>query len=124
MHMTSKAADESHVAQFIQGLKKLQYNLDKLREGVKLYGFITNWIKGTVALVAATDFLASGNYDWDADFGVITGDWSHGFHLNIPDNKNITTYYLVFGVVSSTEEDKWCGSFDNNQDICWHFHNS
>ncbi|CAG8774433.1 5882_t:CDS:1, partial [Rhizophagus irregularis] len=39
----------------------------------------TVWIhnkldKGTVALVAATDFLGSGKYDWDAGFGAITGD--------------------------------------------------
>ncbi|GBC04084.1 hypothetical protein RclHR1_00550029 [Rhizophagus clarus] len=82
-------------------------------------------VRGTWGLGAATDYLGSGNFDWDHDNSAIDQNWSiahNGFDLTIPDDQNITTFYLVFGVSGSTEQDKWRGPFDNNQDYCWHFH--
>ncbi|CAI2170274.1 14644_t:CDS:2 [Funneliformis geosporum] len=45
-----------------------------------------------------------------------------GYSLNITDDKR--SYWLVFGVSWSTEENKWRGPYTNDGDKCWHFHGS
>ncbi|CAI2167229.1 17864_t:CDS:2 [Funneliformis geosporum] len=79
--------------------------------------------KGTDTMVAATYGDEGGNFNWWHTNDAIVENFAEahsGYNITIPDN--VTTYWLVFGVDWSTEQDKWRGPFTNNGDQCWHFH--
>ncbi|CAI2169670.1 18179_t:CDS:1 [Funneliformis geosporum] len=95
-------------------------------DGIKRAGHIV-WIQnkawyGTHTFAAATFKCEGGQFD--PDFKIDLGDEvAHkGYHIEIPDS--IDSYCLVFGVILSTEKDKWRGPFTNNGDQCWHFKGS
>ncbi|CAG8534728.1 9702_t:CDS:2 [Gigaspora margarita] len=80
-------------------------------------------LRSTIAQVAATKYL-SPDWDWSARPGAIAYGYSSahdGFSLTI---SGVSSYWIVFGVIATTEQDKWRGPFDNTQDYCWHFHGS
>lgn len=59
--------------------------------------------RGTTAL----NYASSSNFDRGGCYEDCF-DWNahQGFTLTVSDDKNITTFYLVFGVELSTEQDK------------------
>jgi hypothetical protein len=75
---------------------------------------------GSYTLVAATPKNEEGPWNWSGGIAQ-EGDWAHnGYSLLIPDN--VESYWLVFSVSGSTEDDKWRGPINNDGDKCWHFH--
>ncbi|CAI2168823.1 13165_t:CDS:2 [Funneliformis geosporum] len=91
-----------------------------LIEGNKVW--IQNKVeRGCFTRAAATQIHDEEGWEWDKDGIDNRGQWTHnGYYLYIPED--VKTYWLVFGVLYSTEEDKWRGPFENDGDKCWHFH--
>ncbi|CAG8754642.1 10636_t:CDS:2, partial [Funneliformis caledonium] len=76
---------------------------------------------GTYTDAGATEHNQKGHWSWGSHAIDQQGASAHkGYHLYIPEN--YTTFWLVFGVASSTEDDKWRGPINNDGDKCWHFH--
>ncbi|CAI2176900.1 14269_t:CDS:2, partial [Funneliformis geosporum] len=86
--------------------------------------WIHNWASsGTITDAAATENNEKGHWSWTHPAIDNRGESARkGYHLVIP--QNITTYWLVFGVASSLEDDKWRGPYNNDGDKCWRFHGS
>jgi hypothetical protein len=64
-----------------------------------------------VQWIGCCHHLFGAIFDWQYDETAIDQS-HHGFHF---DDENI-------GVEDSFEQDKWRESFNNTEDICWHFH--
>ncbi|CAG8747872.1 103_t:CDS:1, partial [Gigaspora rosea] len=75
----------------------------------------------TIADVAATD-NKEDHFSWvyNNAFAQKSSVAHTGFTLHVPED--VESYWIIFGVDVSTEQDKWRGPFNNTQDICWHFH--
>ncbi|GBB87971.1 hypothetical protein RclHR1_14490002 [Rhizophagus clarus] len=81
-------------------------------------------IGGTQAIAAVTHDNEKETWHWSPDNNdAIFESYSFahmGFYLKVP--SKVETFWLVFGVGLSQEEDKWRGPFTNTQDLCFHFH--
>ncbi|CAI2170751.1 13594_t:CDS:2 [Funneliformis geosporum] len=86
----------------------------------------TVWIQnkvtvGTFTAVAATETGEKKDFSWYGPYIDMQSENAHkGYHLIIPEN--ITTFWLVFGVAYSLQENKWRGPINNDGDKCWHYH--
>ncbi|CAG8553772.1 7494_t:CDS:2, partial [Gigaspora rosea] len=77
-------------------------------------------VRGTIAQVAALRDRPD-SWNWLTKPGAIAYGHSSahdGFNLQI---SGVYSYWIVFGVAESTEQDKWRGRFDNKQDYCYHY---
>ncbi|CAG8848921.1 45116_t:CDS:1, partial [Gigaspora margarita] len=82
-------------------------------------------VRGTISTVAARDNGDKSGWNWATRPGAFAynSKSAHtGYSLTIPADKS--SYWMVFGVAESTEQDKWRGPFDNTQDYCYHYHGS
>ncbi|CAI2190145.1 4386_t:CDS:2 [Funneliformis geosporum] len=76
---------------------------------------------GTLTAAAATETNEGSGFSWYGPYIDMHSENAHkGYSLYIPDNK--ATFWLVFGVSGSLQENKWRGPFNNDGDKCWHYH--